>query len=430
MIEHRATGQGGAADPAVPTRVRLTGVETLSPGTTGASWRAVRLVPERLVAPGGRIMVERERLPRSRAQAMAAARAAVLDRPEVLLHVSACPSATALRVETTAVDPDACQQEAPTGLRDRAPRPPCGPAELRARWLASAMVGRLRAAGHRVELSDTAGSCEGNAALYAALKTAQDRDGDGRAPLIGLVHVPPPQVMAPGVASEVLTDLLVELSDQTRRARCAEAGWSRLSVGRGRRALRVGLTGGIGAGKSTVARLLRARGAHVVDADAIAREILAPGAPALAAVAEAFGPRVMAADGALDRAALAEIVFSDPSSRARLEALTLPRVAEAAAERMERHGRARVAVYDVPLLTEGAMADLFDCVVVVEAPLEARLSRLAGRGTARAQARERMANQASDAQRRAVADVVVSNGSSPADLVDAVDRLWEHLTGG
>ncbi|MDO4243884.1 MAG: dephospho-CoA kinase [Actinomyces sp.] len=201
-----------------------------------------------------------------------------------------------------------------------------------------------------------------------------------------------------------------------------------MSVHRGRRVIRVGLTGGIGAGKSTAARELRDRGAHIVDADAIAREVLEPGTPGLAAVARAFGPRVLEADGSLDRAALAEIVFDDPSARSRLETLTLPLIAETAAERMERHGGARVAVYDVPLLAEGGMADLFDCVVVVEAPLEERLARLAGRGMSRSQALERMSHQAGDRERRAVADVVLSNDASPDDLAVAVGRLWRCLT--
>nr|WP_043558442.1 dephospho-CoA kinase [Actinomyces israelii] len=188
----------------------------------------------------------------------------------------------------------------------------------------------------------------------------------------------------------------------------------------------MGLTGGIGSGKSTVARLLAARGARVVDADAIAREVVEPGSPALAAVVSAFGTTVLTADGALDRAALAGRVFTDPGARGVLEAITLPCIAQTAAQRMENAGPGGVAVYDVPLLVERGMDDLFDCVVVVEAPLALRIARLEERGLSREEAMSRMASQADDEERRRIADVLLLNNGTREDLADGVDWLWEH----
>jgi dephospho-coA kinase len=225
---------------------------------------------------------------------------------------------------------------------------------------------------------------------------------------------------------EVLRALIVELADLVRRRRAARAGLGRLSVPRGDRVLRVGLTGGIGSGKSTVARLLAARGASIVDADAIAREVVEPGTPGLSEVVEAFGPTILTGDGALDRAALAERVFGDPGDRSRLEAITLPRIAQVAAHRMEEAGPGGVAVYDVPLLVEQAMEDLFDCVLVIETPPVLRLARLQSRGLSRQETDRRMAGQADDEERRRVADVLLLNNGTETDLADGVDWLWEH----
>ncbi|WP_250285917.1 MULTISPECIES: dephospho-CoA kinase [unclassified Frankia] len=191
--------------------------------------------------------------------------------------------------------------------------------------------------------------------------------------------------------------------------------------------LRVGLTGGIGAGKSAVARLLAGHGAVVIDADQLAREVVAPGTPGLQAVVEEFGAHLLGADGALDRAALGAVVFADPDARRRLEAITHPLVGARAAERMAQAPADAVVVYDVPLLVEAGLAGRYDVVVVVEAPLEVRLARLAGRGLPPGQARARMANQADDAARRAVADILVDNGGSPEDLRARVDEVWAGL---
>lgn len=190
------------------------------------------------------------------------------------------------------------------------------------------------------------------------------------------------------------------------------------------RALRVGLTGGIGAGKSTVAALLEARGAVVTSADEVSRDVVSPGSDGLAAVVAEFGDGVLASDGSLDRSALGRLVFSDDLRRARLEELLLPLIAAEAWARMDTVPAGQVAVYDVPLLVEGQMQDLFDLVIVVEAQLEVRLERLAARGMTRDEALARIAVQATDEERRAVADVVVSNSGALEDLNAEVDRLW------
>ena len=187
------------------------------------------------------------------------------------------------------------------------------------------------------------------------------------------------------------------------------------------RALRVGLTGGIGSGKSTVAGLLEERGAVVTSADEVARDVVSPGSDGLAAVVAEFGEGILAPDGSLDRSALGRLVFSDDLRRARLEELLLPLIAAEAWARMDTVPAGRVAVYDVPLLVEGQMQDLFD---LVEAELELRLKRLAARGMTRDEALARIAVQATDEERRAVADVVVSNSGALEDLNAEVDRLW------
>ena len=188
--------------------------------------------------------------------------------------------------------------------------------------------------------------------------------------------------------------------------------------------LRIGLTGGIGSGKSTVAAQLAARGAHVVDADRIAREVLEPGTPGLAAVVGAFGPGVLTSDGTLDRAALASIVFADPEARARLDGIVHPLVRARAQEVVAQAPADAVVVQDVPLLVETGQAGQYDLVLVVEADLETRVARLAQRGLGEDDARARIAAQATDEQRRAVADVVLDNSGSPDALAAQVEEFW------
>lgn len=193
---------------------------------------------------------------------------------------------------------------------------------------------------------------------------------------------------------------------------------------------RVGLTGGIGAGKSTVARLFARYGAVVVDADALAREVVAPGTPGLAEIVEAFGDGVLSADGTLDRPGLGKIVFTDLASLRRLEAITHPRI-QAESSRLvalaEESG-APVLIHDIPLLVENGLPDTFDDVVVVEAPDDVRLARLEGRGLPREQALERMRAQATNEQRRAAATYVIDNGTTRERLREQVDTVWAALT--
>ena len=192
----------------------------------------------------------------------------------------------------------------------------------------------------------------------------------------------------------------------------------------------VGLTGGIGSGKSAVLRLLAERGAVVIDADAIARDVVDPGTDGLQAVVDEFGDEVLDTDGTLDRAALAALVFSHPVSLARLEAIVHPRVRARRHELLAAAPVGAVVVEDIPLLVEKGMVHDFDVVVVVEAPIELRLDRLVRlRGLEERDVRARVANQASDAQRRAHADVVIDNGGSTDDLERQVTELWTRLTG-
>jgi len=190
--------------------------------------------------------------------------------------------------------------------------------------------------------------------------------------------------------------------------------------------LRIGLTGGIGSGKSTVSRLLAERGAVIVDADVIAREVVEPGTPGLAAVVDAFGPGILAADGSLDRPALAAVVFADPEARRQLDAIVHPLVRARATEVASAAPPDAVVVNDVPLLVETGQAGAYDLVLVVEADPETRVARLVQRGLTAEDARARMAAQATDEQRCAVADVVLDNSGTEDELAAQVDRLWRE----
>ncbi len=194
---------------------------------------------------------------------------------------------------------------------------------------------------------------------------------------------------------------------------------------------RVGLTGGIGAGKSTVAKMLASHGAVIVDSDAIARDVVAPGTPGLAEIVGAFGPGVLRADGSLDRPGLGRIVFNDADALGRLEQITHPRIAGESARLIaeaEAAG-APVLVHDIPLLVENGLPETFDAVIVVEAPDELRLERLAERGLPREQALERMRAQATDEQRRRAATHLIINAGSTAELRARVDEVWAALAG-
>jgi dephospho-CoA kinase len=193
--------------------------------------------------------------------------------------------------------------------------------------------------------------------------------------------------------------------------------------------LLVGLTGGIGSGKSTVACLLAERGAVVIEADRLAHDVVEPGTPGFDRVIEVFGPDVVTPGGTLDRATLGEIVFADAERRRALEAIVHPEVARRFAEEVERHRDTdEVVVYAVPLLVERGLAPAFDVVIAVAAPEGARIERVvAGRGSDPADVRARLAAQVSDADRAAVADIVIDNDGTLADLAARVDEVWADL---
>ncbi len=195
--------------------------------------------------------------------------------------------------------------------------------------------------------------------------------------------------------------------------------------------LRIGLTGGIGSGKSEVARRFDRWGALVVDADRIAREVVEPGTRGLGQVVAEFGEEMLAGDGALDRDKLGRAVFADPDARRRLEAIVHPLVGERSAELMAAAPPGAVVVYDVPLLVESGLAGAYDAVVVVDAPDDVRVRRLThDRGMTGEDAQARIAAQASRAERLAAADHVISNGGTLADLDRAAAKVWARLSAG
>ncbi len=192
--------------------------------------------------------------------------------------------------------------------------------------------------------------------------------------------------------------------------------------------MRVGLTGGVASGKSTVAGILESLGAVVIDADVLAREVVEPGTPGLAAVVAEFGPGVLTEDGALDRPALGALVFADEAARRRLEKILHPLIRARGAEiEAEAAGEALV-VHDIPLLAETGQADRFDAVVVVDVPVETQVERMVrDRGMSREDALARVAAQAGRQDRLAVATYVVDNTGTREDLRDRVTEVFERL---
>lgn len=191
----------------------------------------------------------------------------------------------------------------------------------------------------------------------------------------------------------------------------------------------VGLTGGIGSGKSTVSALLAAKGAVVLDADAITREVQQPGSPLLGRLAEAFGPQVLAPDGSLDRPAVAKIVFEDPEALKKLNAIVHPAVGKEMNDRIiAQRTTDNVVILDIPLLTENPREGL-QGRIVVDVPVETQVRRLVDhRGFDESDARARIARQASRDERLKTADFVIDNSGSPDELGPQIDRLWAWLT--
>lgn len=195
----------------------------------------------------------------------------------------------------------------------------------------------------------------------------------------------------------------------------------------------IGVTGGIASGKSTIARRLKALGAHLIDADQLAREVVEPGEPALLEIVRAFGPEILRADGALDRPQLGRLVFGDEDRLAMLNKIVHPAVQLAAERRIAQiieHDPDAIIVYDIPLLVEAGQSYPWDLIVVADAPAEIREDRLVNlRGMAREDARARIASQASDDARRGVADVVIDTAGTLEHTLTQVDALWRMIEG-
>ncbi len=228
--------------------------------------------------------------------------------------------------------------------------------------------------------------------------------------------------------NRTVTEIVV-FEPRTRR-RVRSVGVSE-SLGRGDErlssVLRVGLTGGIGAGKSTVSKILSELGAVIVDADLIAREVVEPGTPGLAALVDAFGDGILSEDGSLNRPALASLAFADDTSRGTLNGILHPLIGARTMEQISSAPSDAVLVQDIPLLVEGSMAPAFNLVVIVYVDEEERVRRLVGsRGMPESDARARIAAQANDDQRRAVADVWLDNSGEPGSLDDVVRDLWAN----
>ncbi len=194
--------------------------------------------------------------------------------------------------------------------------------------------------------------------------------------------------------------------------------------------MRVGLTGGVASGKSTVSAILAELGAVVIDADALAREVVARGTPGLDAVVAEFGPDVLTPEGDLDRPAMGRLVFGDDAARRRLEAIIHPLVIERMAEIEATAGEDDVVVHDIPLLAEGGRADTFDAVVVVDAPRDLQVERMLGdRGWTREDAESRIAAQATREERRAIATHVIDNNGTLEELRARVEAVLDELRG-
>jgi dephospho-CoA kinase len=190
----------------------------------------------------------------------------------------------------------------------------------------------------------------------------------------------------------------------------------------------LGLSGGIGSGKSTVAKILTDLGAVVIDADVIAREVLEPGQIGYENTILTFGESVLSESGSIDRKKLAELVFQNPDQLAKLEAIIHPAVIDQVAQIRESLPDTSIVVYDTPLMFEKQLQGQFDKVLIVTADIESRRSRLLERGLELNDINARMANQATDEQRESIADFVIQNNGSPEQLQEQVAKIWQQIT--
>ncbi|MDO8731232.1 MAG: dephospho-CoA kinase [Actinomycetota bacterium] len=192
--------------------------------------------------------------------------------------------------------------------------------------------------------------------------------------------------------------------------------------------IRVGLTGGIGSGKSTIAAMFKVHGAHIIDADQIGRDIVEPGAPAIAELAAAFGDSIVAADGSLVRAELARIAFQTPELTAQMNGIMFPRIVDETNKRFDDAEAAgeRIVIYDIPLLTEMG-TDLVQMAIVVDVPVETQVERAVSRGLPEDDVRRRIAVQQSREDRLALADFVIDNAGNLEQTQEQVDRIWASL---
>ncbi len=191
--------------------------------------------------------------------------------------------------------------------------------------------------------------------------------------------------------------------------------------------LLVGLTGGIGSGKSTALEMFAALGATVVDADAVARSVLAPGQPLVSVIVEMFGSDIQSSPGVIDRQRLADLVFSDETQRTRLNEVVHPEVGKAVLQQIAEAPPEAIVIVDVPLLVETKQQEKYEAIVVLETPLDIRMQRLLARGMKESDAQARIAMQASDEERRAVATFVLENDGDQAHLQEQVERIWLDL---
>lgn len=416
--------------------ILVTGFEPFGGEPVNASWEAVSRLPASLVdATGAETTLERRLLPVSFVRAADAVTALVETlRPDAVVCTGVAAGRRVLSVEARAVNradarvPDN-DGAAPQGVPVLAGAPATLATTLPVRDLAAG----ARSTGAPVSTSLDAGTYVCNSTLYSALAAARRLAGAGgvHVPGVGFVHVPPLDVLPVDMTVAALGSLLRAVAAHLWRG----TGPGVLTVGGalatrlrpvtlpGGRAPRIGISGGVGAGKSSLTQVFREGGAVVADADELAHSVVEPGTPGLSRVAAEFGAGVLAPDGSLDRAALARLVFADEDARRRLEAIVHPLVARAAREAMRAAPTNTLAVYDVPLLVETGMEDLFDAVLVVDAPLDQRLERLARRGLDREEALRRIAAQADAARRRAAATIWVDNAGSLDDLRGLTARV-------